>query len=319
MANLSDDTDNGRSELKPRSMLTVGYPDARPDFTTGAVDLHVHSGPDAIDRIGTSIDIARVGAELGMRAIVLKDHLFPSYTKAVLTDQAVEGIRVFGGITMNSTSGGISPRSVSAALAGGARVVMFPTFDGIRYLEKPDRGAIQIAHSFGFDIEPVFAAKDGKVLPETEDVLRVVADHPTALLSAGHLGPEEAIPIMKRAEELGIRNKVIEHPNSSNWWSDDDYKQLIDAGTSFNMSYNPYQPIMGRRNFDELLELIGKVGPENCTLITDGGQPYNPMPAVTLHVMCEMLYFQGMSIEDITTVTKTRPAALLSLDADVND
>ena len=318
MANLSDGNENHRSNIEPRSMLTVGYPDARPDFTTGAVDLHVHSGPDAIDRIGTSIDIARVAAELGMRAIVLKDHLFPSYTKAVLTDQAVDGIRVFGGITMNNTAGGISPRSVAAAIAGGARVVMCPTFDGIRYLDRPERGAIQVAHAFGFDINPVFAAKDGKVLPETEDVLQVVADNPNVLLSSGHLGPEEAIPVMERAAELGIRNKVIEHPNSSDWFKDDDYKRLVDAGTSFNMSYNPYQPIMGRRNFDELLELIGKVGAENCTLITDGGQPYNPMPAITLNVMCEMLLFQGMSLEDITMMTKTRPAALLSLDANVD-
>lgn len=309
---MTDDTTASQT-IPPHSMISVGYPGPRPDFLTGAVDLHVHSGPDAIDRIGTSIDIARVAAAVGMQAIVLKDHLFPSYTKAVLTDQAVDGIRVFGGITMNGTSGGISVRPVAAALAGGARVVMFPTFDGLRYVQKKEPTTLQRQHSFGQQVTPILAAEDGKLRPETEDVLRVVAEHPDAILSSGHLGPEETVPIMTRAAELGITKKVIEHPNSSDWWSEDDYRRLIDVGTVFNMSYNPYQPIMGKRNFDELVELIGRVGATNCALITDGGQPYNPMPAITMHVMSEMLYFQGVPLDDIITMTKTRPASLLGL------
>ncbi|MFV2105521.1 DUF6282 family protein [Micromonospora sp. LOL_015] len=299
--------------VPPASMISIGYPGPRPDFLTDAVDLHIHSGPDAIDRIGTSIDIARAAAAAGMKAIVLKDHLFPSYTKAVLTDQAVDGLRVFGGITMNGTAGGIAVRPVLAALAGGARVVMFPTFDGIRYVQKKKPGAIQLQHSFGQQITPILAVEDGKLLPHTEDVLQAVSDHPQVILSAGHLGPEEAIPIMRRAAELGIANKVIEHPNSSDWWSLDHYQQLVDCGTTFNMSYNPYQPIMGRRNFDELVELIGQVGAENCNLITDGGQPYNPMPAITMNVLCEMLYFQGVALDEIIAMAKTNPARMLGL------
>lgn len=302
-------------DLTPQQMLAVGYPGPRPDFLTGAIDMHVHSGPDAIDRIGTSIDIARVAASLGMRAIVLKDHLFPSYTKAVLTDQAVDGIRVFGGITMNATAGGISPRPVAAALAGGARIVMFPTFDGHRYVIKKDPGEIQKAHSFGYPVQEILAAENGKVLPHTEEVLHIVAEHPEAVLSAGHLGPEEIVPVMERAAELGIKHKVIEHPNSSDWWTDEDYQRLIDCGTKFNLSYNPYQPIMGRRNFDELVEHVARLGAKNCTLITDGGQPYNPMPAVTMNTMCEMLHFQGVAVDDIMTMTKVSPAELLSLDS----
>nr|MDT0662534.1 DUF6282 family protein [Micromonospora sp. DSM 115978] len=308
----NDDT-SPYDAVPPSSMISIGYPGPRPDFLTGAVDLHIHSGPDAIDRIGTSIDIARVAAAAGMKAIVLKDHLFPSYTKAVLTDQVVEGIRVFGGITMNATAGGIAVRPVAAALAGGARVVMFPTFDGLRYVQKKKPGAIQVQHAFGQQVEPILAVQDGKVLPHTEDVLQVVAEHPQAILSAGHLGPEEAIPIMNRAAELGITNKVIEHPNSSDWWSADDYQRLTDAGTVFNLSYNPYQPIMGRRNFDELVELVGRLGVENCALITDGGQPYNPMPAITMNVLCEMLHFQGVSADDIFAMAKTTPSRVLGL------
>lgn len=310
MTDLS--VENGVDE--PNVFLSVGYPDDRPQFAKGAIDLHIHSGPDCIDRIGTSIDIAKAAAAAGMKAIVLKDHLFPSYTKAVLTDQAVDGVRVYGGITMNGTSGGIAVRPVAAALAGGARVVMFPTFDANSYVTKEKPGDIQKAHSFGQKITPVFAAKDGKVLPETEDVLQLVSDHPDAILSSGHLGPEETVPVMERAAELGIENKVIEHPNSQqDWWSDDDYRRLIEAGTVFNMGYNPHQPIMHAYPFQILLDQIEELGPENCTLITDGGQPYNPMPAITLQMFAEMLYFKGVSLDDIETMTKSVPSRLLGI------
>lgn len=287
----------------------------RPDFLTDAVDLHIHSGPDVVARIGTSVDIARAAAAAGMRAIVLKDHVFPSFTKAVLTDQVVEGIRVFGGITMNATAGGINVRAVRSAIAGGARVVMFPSFDTVRYANRPHKSKLQLAHSFG---EPPVVlravAEDGTVLPETERVLQAISEHPEVILSTGHLGPEEAVPVVERARELGVSRIVVEHPNGNDWFTRADLRRLTDAGAKLNLSYNPYQPIMGKRKFQEILDLLGDVGAEHCTLITDGGQPYNPMPCETLRVFCEMLHQEGVTVADIHLMTRNNPAQLLGLD-----
>ncbi|HEX9016024.1 MAG TPA: DUF6282 family protein, partial [Chloroflexota bacterium] len=40
----------------------------------GAVDLHIHSAPDVYPRILNDVELARSAREMGMRAIVVKNH-----------------------------------------------------------------------------------------------------------------------------------------------------------------------------------------------------------------------------------------------------
>lgn len=286
----------------------------RPDFLTGAIDLHVHSRPDVIPRLGTSIDIARAAARARMRAIVLKDHLFPSFLKAEVTQQAVPDIRVFGGITLNASVGGLNVQAVKGALMGGAKVVMFPTWDSQLYFKKPDKSRIQLQHSLGEAPKLVqVVGEDGKLFLEAERILGLLAEHPDVILSSGHLGPEEALPVVARARECGIRRIVIEHPNAGRHFSEEDLLRLVSAGAILNISYNAYNPAVGKRDPKEAVEMIRTVGAEHCTLITDGGQPYSPMPAETMRVFSEILYHLGLTLEQIFTMTKINPALLLGL------
>lgn len=289
----------------------------QPDFIRNAIDLHIHSEPDSNYRIGTSIDIAREAARAGMRAIVLKDHLFPSFTKAGLTDQVVEGIRVFGGITMNWSAGGLSVRSVRAAIFGGARVVMFPSYDSMRDATREPMSRNQTIQNFGAPrraVEVVDA--NGEVVSDARDVMDVVAENKHVILSTGHLRPKEVVPVLQYATSVGIERIMLEHPNGmgSDAWSDEQIKAIKEAGGYFNMSYNSHNPIMGKRPFADLLTFIGRVGTENCTLITDGGQPYNPWPSTTMETFCRMLWAEGVPEEDIFTMVRDNPAKLLGLD-----
>lgn len=286
----------------------------RPDFLTGAIDLHIHSGPDVIPRIGTSIDIARAAAQAGMRAIVLKDHVFPSFVKAELTQQAVPEIRVFGGITLNASVGGLNAHAVKAAIAAGSKVVMFPTFDSRLYFDRPDKGDLQVRHAMGEEFKLVPTVGDnGKLLPAAERILDVLAKHPDVILSSGHLGPDELIPLVDRAREYEIKRIMIEHPNSGKHFSHDQLKHLSKAGALLNISYNPYNPAIGKRDPREAVEMIRAVGVEHCTLITDGGQPYSPMPCETMRVFCEILLHLGLTVDEIFMMAKTNPARLLGL------
>ncbi len=287
----------------------------RPDFLTGAIDMHIHSGPDVIDRIGTSIDIARAAAASGMRAVVFKDHLFPSVVKAQLTEQSVPGIKVFGGITLNASVGGLNVHIAKASIAAGAKFVMFPTFDSRRAFNVPKKGKLYVEHSFGEPPKLVpTVGEDGQLLPEAEAILRVVAEHPDVILSSGHLGPEEALPLVKRAVELGISRIVIEHPNHGWYITKDQTLELAQMGATINVSFNAYHPIIGKHDPAEAVGLIRAVGAEHCALMTDGGQPYNPMPCETMRMFCEMLYSLGLSLDEIYTVSKVVPAWLLGLN-----
>ncbi|MFQ5878553.1 MAG: DUF6282 family protein [Dehalococcoidia bacterium] len=290
---------------------------ARHDFLDGAIDTHVHSGPDVISRWGTSIDIARQAAAQGMRAIVLKDHLFPSVFKAHLTEQAVPEIRVFGGITLNRSVGGFDLRSVRAALAAGARVVMFPTFDAKPTVERVHQHPIFLGHMLGTEPRPLpVVGEDGRgLVDEAESVLQEVAQHPEVILSTGHLGPKEAIAVVERGRDIGIAHVVVEHPNAGypDIFTMETLKRLADAGAYLALNFNAYHPAIGRKNPEEAVAIIQGVGPERCTLITDGGQPYSPSPPECMRMFCEMLYLLEVSTAALDMMVKTNPAQLLEL------
>ena len=306
-------------EFKAKSKLSTrqrGTEMSRPEFLVGAIDLHIHSGPDVTERIGTSIDIARGAADAGMSAIVLKDHAYPSFTKAVLTDQAVEGVNVYGGITLNTTAGGLSARSTHGAIVGGAKVVMFPTFDLAHTAESDHPSRLQKEHSFGEKFVALqIADGEGKLTKKADEVLEVVAQYPHVILSNGHVPGAETVVLMDRAVELGIGKLIVEHPNGHpDWFTQDELRHLVQLGAKFNLSFNPYNPVMGARRFREVVEIIEFLGFENCNLITDGGQPYNSWPHITLNTFSEMLYVEGVGLNEIFSMLKESPARLLDLD-----
>jgi hypothetical protein len=105
--------------------------DAKP-VLAGAIDIHVHSAPDSVERSIDSIDVAKLALARGMRAIVLKSHYEPTATMAFIVRKAVPGIEVFGGIDLNLTVGGMNAAAVEhmTQVAGGwGRLVWMSTFD----------------------------------------------------------------------------------------------------------------------------------------------------------------------------------------------
>jgi hypothetical protein len=52
-----------------------------------------------------------------MKAIVLKSHAFPIAPLAMMVERTISGIKVFGGLALNYSVGGINPEAVKAAIA----------------------------------------------------------------------------------------------------------------------------------------------------------------------------------------------------------
>ena len=114
------------------------------ELVVGAIDMHCHHGPDP-DRT-RSVDAAEAVAEadaLGMAAIVLKSHAYPTGPVAILMQKTVVRLRVFGGICCDFEVGGLNPAAVEVALRTGAKVVWMPTFSSVidrRKLKLPGPG-----------------------------------------------------------------------------------------------------------------------------------------------------------------------------------
>ena len=95
----------------------------------GAIDFHVHQGPDSVDRVIDADDLARLAKKMGMRGMVMKNHWEDTAALVYIIRKEVPGIELFGGITQDLAVGGINLEAVKhmAAMKGGwGRVVWLP-------------------------------------------------------------------------------------------------------------------------------------------------------------------------------------------------
>ena len=83
----------------------------------GAWDVHVHIGPDIVERAQTFFEYGRDAAEAGMAGVVLKDHCGSTFGAASVLNQVFPmGPRFFGSLTLNRPVGGINPVGVEEGL-----------------------------------------------------------------------------------------------------------------------------------------------------------------------------------------------------------
>src|SRR5215510_240010 len=137
-------------------------------LVVGAIDMHCHHGPDPHrQRSVDAAEAVREGEDLGLAAVVLKSHAYPTGPVAVLMQKQARRLRVFGGICCDFEVGGLNPAAVEVALRTGARVVWMPTFSSTvdrRKLSLPGPGI------------PLLDAS-GRLLPSVEEILRLVREH----------------------------------------------------------------------------------------------------------------------------------------------
>src|SRR3954469_13647248 len=98
----------------------------------GAIDMHVHQGPDSGGpREIDADDLARLAKQSGMRGLVMKNHWESTAAMAYLMRKQAPGLEIFGGITQDLAVGGMNLAAVKqmADQAGHyGRVVWLPTY-----------------------------------------------------------------------------------------------------------------------------------------------------------------------------------------------
>src|SRR5690606_20784629 len=195
-------------------------PDAEADgLLVGAVDMHTHPGPSPFPRRMSVLDAAVDAATVGFRALVAKSHHHGMQTDILALEPvglADTGVRVFGGVALNRTVGGLNPYAVELALGMGGRVVWFPTISSPAHIEFHRHH-----HDSGFpvagiplrDNEPIdVVGEDGRLVPEAQDILSVIADR-SAVLNCGHLPAEQIDVLVPAAIAAGVDRIVISHPD----------------------------------------------------------------------------------------------------------
>lgn len=280
-----------------------------PDFLHGAVDLHVHSSPDIDPRRFDDIDLAREAAQAGMGAILIKSHQNSTVERAWLVSKVVPGIRVFGGLVLNETVGGLNPAAVRLALALGAKEIWMPTRSARNHRRHHGQpGGLSILDG------------DNRLLAVVEEILRCVAQS-DCILGTGHLSPEEGKALITRARAVGVQKILVTHPE----WAPTSYscaaqKDLAaGGGVLFERCFVSTTHRCGHVPFETIEQAIAEVGVETTILSTDLGQPDTPAPVEGLALYARRLRSVGFSVDQLRQMMQTTPRRLLALAEGVEE
>ena len=147
----------------------------------GMIDMHIHSSPDATPRWADDLTMARLAHDAGMRAIVIKSHHTITADRARIAETVISGMRVFGGLALNSAVGGFNPYAVEAAAQMGAVEIWMPT-----------RSAAHIIGKTGFSVLNDY----GELRKEIKPILEIIRDQ-GMILATGHISPIETVCLIK--------------------------------------------------------------------------------------------------------------------------
>jgi hypothetical protein len=271
----------------------------------GAIDIHVHSAPDSVERSIDSIDVAKLALARGMRAIVLKSHYEPTATMAFIVRKAVPGIEVFGGIDLNLTVGGMNAAAVEhmTQIAGGwGRLVWMSTFDAenqVRY-SKETRPFVRVS-------------KDGALLPEAKEVIGVIAKH-RLVLATGHVSPQEGLMLLREGRRQGVTHMVVTHAMQAPvLMSVDEMQQAAKDGALIEFVAGSLASPGAAARVDGYADAIRKIGPEFCVLSSDLGQKGNALPPDGLGAFINALRARGFTDAQLNRMSRQNPAQLLEL------
>lgn len=266
------------------------------------MDLHVHSAPDVDRRRFNDLELARAARDAGMGAVLIKSHQNSTVERAWLVAQCVPGIRVYGGLVLNETVGGLNPAAVRLALKLGARQIWMPTRSARNHrLYDGEAGGIGILD------------QEGQLLPEVEEILREVSEA-GCILGTGHLSPEETSILVEASQRLGMPKILVTHPEWGPTYHSEEAQQELARFTnvSFERCFVSTTHLCGCVPFATIERAIAATGVERTILSTDLGQPETPAPAEGFRLYAERLHGSGFSTDDIRTMMQTNPERLLS-------
>lgn len=275
----------------------------------GIVDIHVHSDPDSVPRRLDGLGTARQAQAAGMRGIVLKNHWEPTIQMAWTVGRVVPGIEVFGGISLDRAVGGVNPEAVrQAAEFSGKKlkIVWMPTFDS------------QNDVTFNKSNTPfVPVARNGHLLLEVVEVIRIIAQAKGVVLATGHSSAAESLLLVREGRKQGVAHMVATHPlRAQQDMTISQMKELAAAGAYIELCGNallPTQPKDGQLKVKDYVATIRAVGPEHIILSGDFGQAVNPPIAEAWKLYLAILKKAGVTDREIDIMARKNPAELLGL------
>ncbi len=278
-----------------------------------AFDLHVHVGPEVIPRKYTVASLAQT--ETGkLKGCALKNHFYPT---AALLPSEQDDFELFGSVVLNNAVGGMNPEAVFAAslVAPKPLIVWFPTINSEQFLKT---NKYEIAPEWVEDkslrlksadeTRAVRVTADGKLLPETKQVIEMIAQV-GGVLATGHIAAEESVLVARFARSLSvpviITHPIYQHINMNTTQQ----KKLAELGCFMEQPYSMYS--MDKIPIAKIVQQIKVVGADSVILSSDVGQTFSPSPSEALMKFAKLLMAESITIKEVEQMLVKNPRKIL--------
>ncbi|NVO13372.1 MAG: hypothetical protein HXX10_04980 [Rhodoplanes sp.] len=285
------------------------------DLLKGAVDLHVHSGPSVMARLVDHIDALEQASSAGMRAVLFKDHYYPTAPIAeMLRARSKGGAEPLGGIVLNNALGGFNAYAVEHALKLGTKIVWMPTVSAANHIREGHNKKLLVAKSEMRRPTALSAVDEhGELKDEVKPILDLVAQH-DAVLSCGHLHISEAWVLFEEAKRRGCKRLLVNHPPYTVGAAPKDIKRLLDLGVMIEHSaclyidcrFKVYTP-------EQLKEWIDTAGVDNTFFGSDLGQTNCPSPVEGFRQIIKLCLSLGYTPDEVRRMVSTNATRLAGL------
>jgi len=285
-----------------------------------ACDMHIHTSPDIFPRVADDVEMATICRDAGMRAIVFKCHADTTMTRAWHTQRQVEGIKVFGGITLNLNVGGINPAAVDVALKMGAVEVWMPSYHSLAHYRAT--GKMGGYGHMGADTKTIYPVKPitilnekGELIPEVYYVIELVKQY-NAVLGTSHLSAEEGLKLIHAARDAGCEKVLLTHPFfAPPECSVAQIKEAVDAGAYVEFcAGNALSQIPHVIPLELYKEAVDACGSDHFIISSDCGHPRKTLPPETIRMFGASLTFKGVREADVENMMVHNYEKLLPLD-----
>jgi hypothetical protein len=291
------------------------------ELLQGAIDLHVHGYPEISNDVKTRLDdseIVKAAIESGMRAIVLKSHMWPTVGRAYHLQKQFPGFYVIPSITLNTTVGGLNPVSVESAAKQGAKVIFMPTWSASNDIRQGGFSTYMKTYLDSLkNLMPEHGLQlldqEGHLKDEVNEILQIARRYKLAI-ATGHISINESVALIEEANRLEVWPIIYTHPDSRSVGSTRTQIQMMsEKGAFVEICALGMMPAFQRIHPREVIEIIKNIGAEKCVLSTDFFFDWAPPVPEMLRMTMGTLLSLGLSPEEIRLLVQINPAKILRL------
>jgi len=275
------------------------------ELLKGSYDLHIHPAPSHLKRCIDDCQALDEAAAVGMAGIAFKNHYESTVRSAMLLNSRKNtDTKVFGGVVLNKTVGGLNPYAVESALRLGGKFVWMPTRDAANEFRNNRYPEGFLDRNGGIHV----LNEKGDICSEVYEILELCKEY-DAVFGTGHISPEESVKVCKAARKMNVKT-VLTHPE----WTFTYVPGSIQADLALigvkveKLWFN----IEGHdTTIERMIENIRACGVENCFLATDRGQANKMHPVDALRLFIMHLIKRGFTQKEIEMMVKEVPEALV--------